>query len=439
MSSDGEALALKIHGTKIEDTKSAWKDAKRGLLDYLAASAAGAKTETAVRLLAMLRAEGGSEDAPFLFSDGCRGTAPQSALYGGFIGHLLDYDDVHEEVRGHPGTVILPALLALTGGNAGNYGRFWAAYIIGVDVMARLGRCIPKHYAAGWHSTATFGAIGAAAACAWYEEFSAAAVERCMGMAATRAAGLRLQFGSDLKAFHAGYAARTGVEAVQLAKWGFTSRTGVLDGENGFLNLYGREEVRKEELTRDWAAPWRISSPGLWMKRYPFCSAAAHVRDAAEEIRGRYAPKPDRIERVEIVYPPGGDAALIHAHPENGEEGRFSPEYIAALILQGRKLTFSAFSAECAVDEATASLMSRTARIHDAGIQPSEKAMPKGRFTILRVYLTDGTVHTARVDAPFGSPAKPLSDDEILEKLGESVGEERAGRIWMKINQIHEK
>jgi 2-methylcitrate dehydratase PrpD len=234
-----------------------------------------------------------------------------------------------------------------------------------------------------------------------------------------------------MKAFHAGYAAKTGMEAVQLLRWGFSARTGVLDE---FLNLYGGGEADRSELTRDWGTPWRISKPGLWRKRYPFCSAAAHVRDAAAALAEQVDP--EQIAKIEIVYPPHGDAALIHQDPQNGEEGRFSPEYVAALVLRGIPLTFDRFSKDCPADEATRALMKKAVRVHDDSIMPSAEAMPKGRFTILRVWDLNGDLVSARVDAPTGSPAKPLTEEELFGKLKESVGEERAKGIWAKVQGL---
>lgn len=429
MDKKGSKLARLLEATSVEDTRSAWKDAKRGLLDYFASAGAGAKTGTAQKLLKMISHEGGSPEAPLLFAGGYRGTRAQSALYNGVIGHVLDYDDVHEEVRGHPGTVILPALLALHG-EKDDLSRLLAAYVLGVDVMARLGKCMPWHYPVGWHSTATFGAVAAAAACAWYENFSAEETERCMGIAADQAAGLRLQFGSDRKAFHAGYAARTGVEAVQYLKWGLTANGGIMDGDRGFFCLYSGGGIWEEELTRNWGAPWRISVPGLWMKQYPFCSAAAHARDSAVSLRENNCVSPEIIERIELVYPPGGDAALIYSCPENGEEGRFSPEYVAALVFLGRALSFERFSRECRIDEEVKELMQKTVRIHDGSIVPDEAAMPKGRFTIIRLFCRDGRVLSSRTDIPQGSPAKPLTMQELREKLQANVDEKEAERIY---------
>lgn len=83
-------------------------------------------------------------------------------MLNGFIAHALDFDDVHSEVRGHPSAVIVPALMASAA--RGHDERLLGAYIVGVEVMARLGESIgSRHYEKGWHNTGTLGAIAAPA------------------------------------------------------------------------------------------------------------------------------------------------------------------------------------------------------------------------------------------------------------------------------------
>ena len=101
-------------------------------------------------------------------------TAPAAALANGVAAHAWDLDDWEEPGNTHPTAVILPALLAAAEHDAGRPGNWCArqtqmltAYAIGTEVIMRLGEAISmSHYARGFHSTATLGAIGAAAAVA---------------------------------------------------------------------------------------------------------------------------------------------------------------------------------------------------------------------------------------------------------------------------------
>src|SRR3984893_7001670 len=55
-----------------------------------------------------------------------------------------------------------------------------------------------------------------------------------LGIAGTQAAGLKSQFGTMCKPFHAGKAAHTGLLAARLAARGFSSRPDVVECEHGF-------------------------------------------------------------------------------------------------------------------------------------------------------------------------------------------------------------
>ncbi|WP_392565084.1 MmgE/PrpD family protein [Utexia brackfieldae] len=151
-----------IENSRPLDNPKVVRLAIEGILDYIASSLLARSQDSAQALMRWIQDEGG-HPAALLIGHSPLVTARQAALFNGYQAHLLDYDDVHEQVRGHPSAVILSALLSqipltqpdlpeLTGK------RFLAAYIIGIEVMARLGEAIGDgHYRKGWHNTATLG------------------------------------------------------------------------------------------------------------------------------------------------------------------------------------------------------------------------------------------------------------------------------------------
>ena len=93
--------------------------------------------------------------------------APWAALVNGTAAHALDYDDVLEISNAHVSAVLVPALLALGQERGADGAACVDAFIVGVEVMARLGEALNMtHYFKGWHTTSTLGAPAAAAACA---------------------------------------------------------------------------------------------------------------------------------------------------------------------------------------------------------------------------------------------------------------------------------
>ena len=92
-----------------------------------------------------------------------------------------------------------------------------------------------SHYERGFHSTATVGSFGAAAAARLLLDLDESQMAIALGLAGTQAAGLKSMFGTMAKPFHAGRAAANGVLAARLVARGFTANPGVLAVAQGFV------------------------------------------------------------------------------------------------------------------------------------------------------------------------------------------------------------
>ena len=402
--------------------------AKYGVLDFAASAFAGRADAGVLKLLRAAEEEGGRTLAPVLFH-GRRVSREQSALVNGFMAHALDYDDVHAEARGHPSAVLLPALTALAD-RGGDGRRFLEAYVVGVEAMARIALALTnEHYERGFHNTATAGALAAAIAGAWYLGWPPDRAARALGLAATQAAGLRVHFGTETKPLHAGLAAAAAVRSLRFAEADVQASRAVLDGRLGFFAVFGQGEERaREELLRDDPVP-RIVRPGLWHKLYPFCSAAYYGWHAAEQIG--HVPL-ERIDAIEIAFTGRSDAALVHQRPANGEEGRFSIEYVAALILSGRGLRAGDFQ-RVPVDDEIRAYMDRMRRVHVFDEPPGV------RYTRITVRLKDGGTLAAVGDKPKGSAGNPVTEAELLRKYDEVVASPHAAAIRERILRLDEE
>nr|WP_312109137.1 MmgE/PrpD family protein [Brevibacillus reuszeri] len=411
-----EELADLVVSSHPENDDAAMAAARLGIIDYLAASFAARKDLGMAKLWKIVDTEGGLAEVPVI-GQRRKTSFLQAALLNGYIGHALDFDDVHSDVRGHPSTVLLPALISIAATYPLSGQRFLSAYVIGVEVMARLGRAVgDAHYIKGWHNTSTLGVIAAAVAAGYAKGFSAEKLQKAIGFAATQASGIRTQFGTEAKPLHAGLAAQSALLAVKLAEADFGGSLQALDGDYGFFAVYGDLTLATAVLLKDWSASWRISAPGLWFKIYPFCSAAHHAADAAVRLTERHSFAPAEVASVRIVFPPGGDAALIERQPRTGEQGRFSAEYVVSLALHRRSLSLDSFTA-APIQEDILSFLPRARRTYDSQIEPAPEAVPKGRFTIVEITTKDGQVYQERVDRPRGAPGNALSAADVQQKL----------------------
>lgn len=360
---------------------SALSAARLGLIDYFACAlpiAQGVLTDSGLAAVKKVFPPASTENR---------------ALYYGYISHSLDFDDYHPALRGHPSTVVLSALLALTDDNP-DVDALLTAYVIGVEAAGRLGLAAgTQHYQLGFHSTATLGAVAATAAAARYLHLTLHQTQIALGLAATQAAGLRSQFGSAAKPLHAGIAARAAVNAVLLAQLGFAGQPeGVIDS---LLSSHGDGRQRPELLTADWGAPWRILQPGLEFKRYPTCGGTHSAAEAAFILRERLLEQGIAVEdisaaiaKIQVSFPPGADTAPYIRRPSNGVEARFSLEYVIADALYSGSVPLMHYG-EAPVDPNISALAARVERHADLTAPPDELDAEL-RFHRVTLTLHDG-------------------------------------------------
>ena len=203
-------------------------------LDWLAVGRAGVSEPVATILRDLARSEGGAGQA-HLFGTDLKTPARMAALVNGTTSHALDYDDTHFAHIGHPSVAVFPAALALGEVQDCALVDVQEAALIGMEVSIRVGLWLGRdHYQTGFHQTATAGAFGAAAAAGRLAGLDAKGMAHALGLTATRAAGLKAQFGTMGKPYNAGLAASAGVEAALLVARGFVANPSAMEGPFGF-------------------------------------------------------------------------------------------------------------------------------------------------------------------------------------------------------------
>ena len=169
----------------------------------------------------------------------------------------------------------MPAVLA-EGERLGASGReLIAAYVAGYETWGELAsRDADKHHGKGWHPSAVFGAVAAAAAGARLAKLDAGRTAHALAAAASMAGGLTANFGSMMKPLQVARAAQSGLIAARLAAKGFTASPDALEHRSGFLNAFSPAgRVRTDDAIAD----WHILKNGLNIKRYPGLLCVASV------------------------------------------------------------------------------------------------------------------------------------------------------------------
>jgi 2-methylcitrate dehydratase PrpD len=208
--------------------------ARLSLMDWLVCGRAGIAEPVSGILRAMADSEGGAPQSA-LFGGG-RAPARMAALVNGATSHALDYDDTHFAHIGHLSVAIYPAALAVGEAENRTADAVSTAFAVGGEAAIRVGLALGRaHYERGFHQTATAGAFGATIAAGRLIGLTRAQMRAAIGLCATRATGLRCQFGTMGKPYNAGVAAAAGVECAHLAKAGMTAPDDGIFGPNAYL------------------------------------------------------------------------------------------------------------------------------------------------------------------------------------------------------------
>jgi 2-methylcitrate dehydratase PrpD len=261
--------------------------------------------------------------------------APDAALLAGAIAHSLDYDD--QCMSGHPSAVLVPAILA-EGERLGSSGQqMVTAFVAGYEVWCELWRRDRNYHAKGWHPTSVFGAIAAAAAGAVLHELDAERSATAVAIAGSHAGGIFSNFGSMMKGYHAGMAARNGLIAARLAAAGMSAGPDAIENRQGFLMAFSTNMTPDLDSPSKLGKEWYLPKHKLLIKLYPTCfflhrSFAGTVRMLA----GR-SVDPDDIESVEVRMGRAQVTVLVYDHPQTRWEAEFSGQFgIAAAVILGK-------------------------------------------------------------------------------------------------------
>jgi 2-methylcitrate dehydratase PrpD len=387
--------------------------ARVGFIDCIATMIAGAGDQAPQLLRNALRP--GHGDASLYFS-GETAPAPEAAWINGTAGHALDYDDV--ALRGHPSTVLVPAILA-EGEALGASGRdMLAAYVAGYETWAELAWRDPgHHHRKGWHPTGIFGPIGAAAACASLRRLDAERASNALALAASQSSGVMANFGTMTKPFHAGRSAHSGLIAARLAEVGFTASPDALEHTQGFLSAVSPAgEADRETPAQALGSEWKIVKYRLGIKKYPACYCTHRALDAMLELLARHPLRPEEIERVTVSLSDTHSLILRNHRPQTGLEGKFSMEFAMAAAVIARRAGLAEYTDGFVRRPDVQDLMRRVVIETNQNYDPEVSGASVSDQ--IRVDLVaGGRLESEKVRRAKGHPDHPLGEAELFDKF----------------------
>jgi 2-methylcitrate dehydratase PrpD len=406
-----EKLASFVAETSANSVPSElFEKSKWHILDGLAVTIAGYDHEVRRMIISFVKELGGNPMATVLV-EGVRTSAPLAAYANGTLSSVLVFDDLNDNIGGHPTVPVLSAILSVGEMVKATGREFLLAYILGVEAETKLGRAIIRvHYNLGWHPTSTLGTIGATAACSRLIGLDAEKTLMALGIAASFASGTKQNFGTMTMPLHIGHAAKTAVISAMLAQSGWTADRHILEGHFGFCNLFcGRDQYDLRNMTEYLGNPWEIVDPGIKIKKYPCCGRIQSYLDAICELLKDNNLSAKQVKRVECRVNPTNVHVLIHPRPITGLEAKLSLEYCIAVSILDGKVTLSHFEDEKVRDQRVQDLLPRIIATKD------EKVAEGGSW--VQIETIDGQVFSR------GSNQSPgiVLWEELTAKFSECV------------------
>jgi len=345
-------------------------------------------------------------------------TASGAALANGTAIHGEDFDDTFEGGPVHAGAVIVPAVLAACERHKLDGRAALVGIAVGVEVMCRLSTVAPTLiHKAGFHPTAVFGAMGAAASVGAALKLSPRQLVDALGTAGSLASGIieYLAEGAWTKRLHAGWAAQSGLNAALLGRAGFSGPRTVFEGVHGFFHAFAHTTNGDYgALTEKFGEQWVTQT--LAFKPYP-CGTMTHPYiDCARRLAARGVKADDIVEMLcevgEGTVHRLWEPLAAKQKPANGYAGKFSTPYCVAAGFVRGNVGLGDFT-DSAVRDANVIALAGKVRYQ---IDP-QNPYPKNFTGHIRATLRDGSVIEERQPYMRGGAQEPLTRADIEDKF----------------------
>ena len=341
-----------------------------------------------------------------------------AALVNGTAAHGEDYDDTFEGGPVHAGAVVVPAVLAACERQGLSGARAAAGIAAGVEVMCRLSLVAPMGaHKAGFHPTAVFGALAAAAGVGVATGLGAPQLVSALGIAGSMASGIieYLAEGTWTKRMHAGWAAQSGIRAALMGRGGFKGPRTVLEGTHGFFKAFAPSIAPDfghllTDLGRRWVTEDLAFKPyACGTMTQPFIDCARAL--AADGVSA------ESIVAIECEVGEGTvhrlwEPLASKQRPPTPYAAKFSTPYCMAVGFFDGRAGFAQFTEARIADAAVTALASKIRY----RINPADE-YPRNFSGHLRATLRDGSTREYRQPHMRGGAREPLTDDEVRAKF----------------------
>jgi len=408
--------------------KNALTLASFSLFDWLVVARAGV-AEPLSRIVRDVVEQDGGRPVATVVGLATRVPARAAALANGTISHALDYDDTHFAHIGHLSVGIMPAALAMAEQLDAPATHVRDAFVIGAEAACRIGMVLGRgHYEHGFHQTATAGAFGATVAAGRLLGLTDAEMRNALSLVATRASGLKSQFGTMGKPYNAGIAAANGVECASLAKRGFISCDDGVGGPQGFIETHAVDASE----TAAWADPPPASFvfENNKYKLHACCHGLHAMINALVDARTSRTLRPEDVVGITVKTNPRWLRVCDIKRPRTGLEAKFSYGMLAAMVLHGISTAAdSSYTDALGTDEALLDVARRVTVEGDARVSDTA--------THVSLALSGGG--SLEIDHDLAARlSMPTLEAGLREKARALLGDAEADRIWSGVQALEQ-
>ncbi|MCK1511815.1 MmgE/PrpD family protein [Bradyrhizobium sp. 190] len=344
--------------------------------------------------------------------------AAGAAFVNGTAAHGEDFDDTFEGGPVHAGAVIVPAVLAACERHNPDGRMALIGIAVGTEVLCRLSLVVPKAvHKAGFHPTAVFGAMGAAAGVGAALGLNARQIVDALGVAGSMAGGIieYLAEGAWTKRLHAGWAAQSGIGAALLARAGFVGPRTVFEGVHGLFHGFAHTtEGDYDALTGDFGTRWVTDT--LAFKPYPCGTMAQPYIDCARRLAAR-GIKPEDVTEIVCEVAEGTVHRLWEPladkqRPRNGYAAKFAVPYLLATGFVHGGVGLGAFTEHAIRDDRVLALAAKVTFVIDP-----DNPYPNNYTGHIRATLRGGSVVEERQPYLRGGAQEPLTRQDVTDKF----------------------
>ncbi len=397
-------------------------EAKRFLLDSVGCALAALDhedMEQAHRYITML---GGAKQATVI-GHGTKTNIADAALMNALLIRAMDYNDIYwKQDPSHPSDII-PAALAPAEWKGRSGKELLIGILIAYELEMRL--CLaaePGVREVGWHhATLTqFASPFVAGRMLGLTEDQLVAACGISGSSHFTLGGVVAGHLTNMKNTADPMATEAGVRAALLASTGYSGPVELFEGKEGVFHVVKNVTWNPAAMTDGLGETFLIAECGY--KAFPTEALTHQPITALLEVMSENGIAPDAVAEIVVRTTTRGADILSDPSkydPKTKETADHSLPYCIAVAAARGNVLPSDFEEKALFDPAVRAFLSKIKVVADPGI---DGLFPKVKRAVVTVTTQAGRSFTRQEDFAKGSPERPLSDDDVVDKFRSNAG-----------------